>query len=159
MSTLQQAIEANTAAIIALTEALRTGKPATFPSKDAGTAALETAGTLLAQTYHEQRAAAAEENLQAEDANPGMTYEKDVKPWAIMLAAKNKQAFLDLQAEDANPGVTYEKDVKPWAIKLAAKDKQAFLDLLAERSVKKGGDVPVEHLPEFLARIKRVLGE
>ena len=126
MSTLQQAIEANTAAIIALTEALRTGKPATFPSKDAGTAALETAGTLLAQTYHEQRAAAAEENL---------------------------------QAEDANPGVTYEKDVKPWAIKLAAKDKQAFLDLLAERSVKKGGDVPVEHLPEFLARIKRVLGE
>ena len=113
MSTLQQAIEANTAAIIALTKALAAG-------------AAPRAAAPATPTYREQRAAAAEENLQAEDANPGMTYEKDVKPWAIMLAAKNKQAFLDL---------------------------------LAERSVKKGGDVPVEHLPEFLARIKRVLGE
>lgn len=123
MSTLQQAIEANTAAIIALTNALI----------DNGTIANNTprAGTdypIIAPnpTYHEQRAAAAEENLQAEDVKPGMTYEKDVKPFAI---------------------------------KLAAKDKQAFLDLLAERSVKKGSDIDPLHLPEFLARIKRVLGE
>lgn len=62
--------------------------------------------------------------------------------------------------EDCVSGaLTYERDVKPWAIKLSAKDKPAFMDLLAERSVKKGSDIPVEHLPEFLGRIKRVLGE
>jgi len=117
MSNLAKAIEANTAALVALTAALQKGNsesPAT-PGK-------------VAATHRSQP----------------------------------EPAVISVTTAEAQPEATaleYEKDVKPFAIKLAAKDKQAFLDLLAERSVKKGGDVPAAHLPEFLSRIKRVLGE
>lgn len=104
---LQKAIEANTEALLALTARLSGGIPV---------------AAVPAETFHEIREAAAEENLQ--------------------------EVTLD-----------YDKDVKPWAVKLCAKDKIAFTDILAAHSVKKGSEVPAQHLPTLLASIKRALGE
>lgn len=89
MSTLQKAIEENTAAVIALTAALR--------GQDALRAPDTATVTITTVPVKEDTPPEAPATVEA-PVDP-LSYEKDVKPWAIKLAAKDKAAFLAILAK------------------------------------------------------------
>lgn len=111
MSSLQKAIEENTAAIIALTAALT---------------ATPTSTVTVSLPPPEEAAPDTGSNDKSEPAvAQALSYEKDVKPWAIKLAAKDKPAFLAILAKHQ---ATKGSELAPRVLAAALSDIKAALN-------------------------------